>query len=163
MSQRDAHILRTLISIQDSVPAADANLRRALTEILAQALPSVPSGAKAAESVGLNDRVTVRSMTSPIDDEATFQLVLPTQSNAIEGKISVLAPMSLGVLGRRSGDIVTVETPNGSQRLKIGEGFLHKRASVLECDSPLSLSDREACTSPKGWQQASQRRRVSLL
>ncbi len=118
MSQRDAHILRTLISIQGSVPPADANLRRALSELLTQAQP-VAESPQTAGSVGLNDRVTVRSLSEPGQEDATFQVVLPPSSNAVAGRISVLAPMSLAVLGRRPGDLVTVETPDGQDRLKI--------------------------------------------
>jgi hypothetical protein len=121
MSQQDAHILRALISIQDSVPPADDNLRRALSEVLNHAEPPV-SGTpdrETAHAVGINDIITVRSVSDPEPEESTFQVVLPPLSNAAEGKISVFAPMSIGVLGHKRGDLVSIVTPEGPQRVEI--------------------------------------------
>lgn len=123
LSPRDAHILRALISIQGAVPHADGNLRRALAEVLSQ----VPSATilAAGESpappttVGLNDIVTVRPLSDPEPEDSTFQVVLPPLSNAAEGKISVFAPMSIGVLGHKCGDTVIVKTPEGHTRIEI--------------------------------------------
>ena len=119
MSQRDAHILRALISIQGSVPLAEANLRRALSELLTQAEPVQEKSATAEQIVGLNDLVKVQSLNRPEEGEYTLQVVLPPLSDVEQGKISVFAPMSLGLLGRRRGDVATIETPAGPDRLRI--------------------------------------------
>ena len=118
MSQRDAHILRALISIQGSLPSADGNLRRALAEILAQAAP-ITEPATVRPVVGLNDRITLRPLSGTEDDQMTFQVVLPPSSDPVAGKISIFAPMSIGVIGRSMGETVTVETPAGAARFKI--------------------------------------------
>ena len=103
------------------MPPADDNLRRALSELLSQAEPPPNSApdAEAAAAVGINDVVTVRSVSDPEPEESTFQVVLPPLSNAAEGKISVFAPMSIGVLGHRRGDLVNIQTPAGHHRMEI--------------------------------------------
>lgn len=121
MSQQDAHILRALISIQGSVPPDDGNLRRALSELLTQAAPAeeMPQGTSVTSPIALNDIVTVRAADDAEPEESTFQVVLPPFSNAAEGKISVFAPMSVGVLGRRCGEHVTFSTPGGRRSVEI--------------------------------------------
>jgi transcription elongation GreA/GreB family factor len=118
MSPRDAHILRALLAVRNSLSPADAASRRALAELLGQAR-ELPDIWPPALVVGLDDRVTVRFITGSDQDPMVFQVVLPASGSATQGRISVLAPVSLGVLGRKVGDRVLIATPAGDRQLEI--------------------------------------------
>ncbi|WP_338733582.1 GreA/GreB family elongation factor [Mangrovimonas cancribranchiae] len=53
--------------------------------------------------------------------ETTFQLVLPTETNAVLRKVSVLAPMGAAVIGYAKGDEIEWEFPAGIKTLVIKE------------------------------------------
>lgn len=67
--------------------------------------------------VRLNSFVTVSSEDS--NWQNTFQLVLPSKSNTLEKKISLLLPMGSAVLGYAKGDVILWEFPGGVKSLKI--------------------------------------------
>jgi regulator of nucleoside diphosphate kinase len=75
-----------------------------------------------AESIGphvvtMNSEVRVRDLDSP--ETMVFQVVFPRAADATAGKISVLAPLGMAVLGRRLGEHVTWEVPGGVRRLLV--------------------------------------------
>lgn len=49
----------------------------------------------------------------------TFRVVFPRAANAAAGRISVLAPLGMAVLGRKVGEDVTWHTPGGLRRLRV--------------------------------------------
>ncbi len=49
----------------------------------------------------------------------TFQLVVPTQSDVKEDRISILTPMGAAVMGYAEGDSVLWEFPAGEQKLTV--------------------------------------------
>lgn len=51
--------------------------------------------------------------------EQTFQLVGPSEVDAIRGKISSESPVGRALVGRRTGDEIEVAAPNGKRRLTI--------------------------------------------
>ena len=51
--------------------------------------------------------------------EKSFQLVMPTESDVRNNKISILTPMGAAVMGYAQGDTVTWEFPLGEQQLTI--------------------------------------------
>ena len=65
--------------------------------------------------VRLNSIVTVESGSW----HTKFQLVIPTERNISENKISILAPMGTAVMGHALGDVVTWNFPNATKQLKI--------------------------------------------
>jgi len=69
------------------------------------------------------DVVTLDSRVQLIDldsgEELLFTVVLPSRANADEGRISVLAPLGMGVLGYRSGDVIEWDVPGGRRRLRV--------------------------------------------
>lgn len=65
--------------------------------------------------IRLNSKVTVQSGTW----QTEFQLVIPTERNIAENKISILAPMGSAVMGYAEGDAVIWNFPNGTKELKI--------------------------------------------
>jgi hypothetical protein len=50
---------------------------------------------------------------------AIFSVVFPRASDAAGGRISVLAPLGMAMLGRRVGEHVTWPTPGGQRRLLV--------------------------------------------
>jgi regulator of nucleoside diphosphate kinase len=48
-----------------------------------------------------------------------FQVVFPRAADSASGKISVLAPLGMAVLGRRVGQQVTWQVPAGLRRLRV--------------------------------------------
>jgi transcription elongation factor GreA len=55
------------------------------------------------------------------DEEVTYQLLGPYESEPENGKISVKSPLGQGLIGRRVGDEVKVRTPRGIQEFEILE------------------------------------------
>jgi len=55
------------------------------------------------------------------EEEVTYQLVGPYESNPDNGQISVSSPLGQALIGRREGDAVKVKTPKGMQEFEILE------------------------------------------
>jgi transcription elongation factor GreA len=55
------------------------------------------------------------------EDEVTYQLVGPYESEPEKGKISVKSPMGQALIGRSVGDSVNVRTPQGIKEFEILE------------------------------------------
>jgi len=55
------------------------------------------------------------------DEEHTFMIVGDDESDIKEGKISVNSPIARGLIGKREGDVATVEAPGGARRFEILE------------------------------------------
>ena len=69
------------------------------------------------ETVGIGTRVTV-------NDGATaevYSIVGATETDPAHGRISQASPVGRALLGRRVGDVVSVETPGGGFTLRIDE------------------------------------------
>jgi regulator of nucleoside diphosphate kinase len=69
------------------------------------------------------DVVTLDSRLSLVDldsgEQLLFTLVLPSRSNLEKGRISILAPLGMAVLGYRAGDEIDWEVPSGRRRLRV--------------------------------------------
>lgn len=48
-----------------------------------------------------------------------YTLVFPEEANISKGKISVLAPLGIALLGRRKGNVIEAQVPGGTRRLKV--------------------------------------------
>ena len=53
------------------------------------------------------------------DEEITYNIVGSNETNPLEGKISDLSPIGKAIMGKRAGDIVSVDTPMGALNMKI--------------------------------------------
>ena len=67
--------------------------------------------------VTIHSRVQVLDLVSGQRRELT--LVLPAESDALAGRISVLAPVGTALLGYRAGDVVEWRVPGGLRRMRI--------------------------------------------
>ena len=69
--------------------------------------------------VSLGSAVKVLNLN--VNIESTYDLVGSNEANPMEGKISDQSPIGSALIGKKSGDEVTVEVPNGTVRMKILE------------------------------------------
>ena len=115
ITRTDAARLRDLLAAragigrdQDHLDELGAELERARIA----ASDEVP-----ADVITLYTRVRVSDRTNGELRELT--LVLPRESDAGAGRISVLAPLGTALLGYREGDVVEWRMPGGLRRLRI--------------------------------------------
>jgi regulator of nucleoside diphosphate kinase len=73
--------------------------------------------------VTMDSEVLVRDLDN--HQAIAFRVVFPGDADVAACRISVLAPLGMAVLGRRSGDHVTWETPGGRRRLRVAR-VLHQ-------------------------------------
>jgi transcription elongation GreA/GreB family factor len=69
--------------------------------------------------VDLGERVTVLDLES--GDTGDYRVVGSGESNREAGEVSYESPIGVALLGRRVGDVVVVEAPEGRRRLEIVE------------------------------------------
>ena len=55
------------------------------------------------------------------DEEVTYQIVGPEESDLKQGRISVSSPLARGLIGRQAGDEVTIKLPSGQRSYEIQE------------------------------------------
>lgn len=67
--------------------------------------------------VTMHSRVRVWDIGTEESD--TYTLVYPEDADIEEGKVSVLAPLGLALLGARVGQVVEFDAPGGLRRLRI--------------------------------------------
>jgi transcription elongation factor GreA len=74
---------------------------------------------------GPTDRIvfgrTVRLYNLQTDEEITYQLLGPYESDPENGKISVICPLGQALIGKEIGDEISVTTPGGVQEFEILE------------------------------------------
>lgn len=71
-------------------------------------------------TVGLGSTIVI-SYIDDEDDKEEYRIVGSLEANPFENRISNESPIGKAVLGKKLGDIVTVESPNGSYNIKILE------------------------------------------
>lgn len=69
------------------------------------------------DKVSLLSRVTFTNLNT--GKAMTYTIVSPHEMNLSEGKISIKSPIGKALMGRRPGDIVEVQAPAGTIKLRI--------------------------------------------
>lgn len=69
------------------------------------------------DRVGLGSQVVVLDLTK--DEEYTYNLVTSEQADVANGKISTSSPIGRGLLGKRVGDTVKINIPDGVREMEI--------------------------------------------
>lgn len=64
---------------------------------------------------------TVELLNIDTDEEVTYQLVGPEESDLKQGRISISSPLARGLIGHQVGDEVTIKLPNGTRVYEIQE------------------------------------------
>ncbi|MFH6997257.1 GreA/GreB family elongation factor [Flavobacterium sp. FlaQc-57] len=110
----DYHFLRELISkSKNSTNAKEANQ---LSQELDRAVISKESELDNS-IIRINSYVTIEDVKA--NKQMKIQIVLPSSSDVKEGKISILAPLSVAIIGFKENDEVDWELPAGIKTLKI--------------------------------------------
>lgn len=69
------------------------------------------------DRVGLGSQVVVLDVNK--DEEYTYNLVTSEQADVANGKISTSSPIGKGLLGKRVGDTVKIQIPDGVREMEI--------------------------------------------
>jgi regulator of nucleoside diphosphate kinase len=77
----------------------------------------LPSERIPADVVTMNSRILLEDLDA--GEKMEYTLVYPKDSELLENKISVLAPIGTAILGYQEGDIIDWKVPSGIIRLKI--------------------------------------------
>jgi transcription elongation factor GreA len=103
---------QTALQRQTMVKARIRELRQRLSEVASIDLSKVPRG-----KVGYGSVVVL--FDSAREEEVTYRLVTPEESDPTGGLISTVSPVGRSLMGREEGDEVTVTTPAGSRTFEI--------------------------------------------
>ena len=74
------------------------------------------------DKVSILSKVKIENLN--IKKEFQYTIVSEEESNLEEGKISIKSPIGMGLLGKKKGEIVSVNVPSGKIQFKIIEIFL---------------------------------------
>lgn len=114
---------RAALDRQELVKARISQLRQRLSEIASIDLSKVPHGKAAYGS-------TLVLYDPERDEEVTYRLVTPEESDPQAGLISTTSPVGKSLMGREEGDEVAVRTPAGARRFEIRRlSTLHDEAN----------------------------------
>ena len=69
------------------------------------------------DRVGLGSRVVVLDLNK--DEELSYSLVTSEDADVSQGRISTSSPIGKGLLGKRVGDTVRIQVPDGTRELEI--------------------------------------------
>jgi transcription elongation factor GreA len=69
--------------------------------------------------VQIGSRVTI--VETDIGEPETYRIVSPAEADPLNGYISHVSPLGRALMGRRAGDVVTVNTPQGPIEFRIEE------------------------------------------
>ena len=113
---------QTALQRQSMVKARIRELRQRMSEVSSIDLSRIPRG-----KVGYGS--TLLLYDAERDEEVTYRLVTPEETDPSAGLISTVSPVGRSLMGKEEGDEVTVVTPAGSRRFEI------KRLKTLHDDS----------------------------
>jgi transcription elongation factor GreA len=109
---------------QQFVQARIRDLRQRLSEVSSIDISKIPHDKAAYGS-------TVVLYDPERDEEMTYRLVTPEESDPQGGLISTASPVGRSLMGREEGDEVTVRTPAGARRFEIKKlTTLHDEAAA---------------------------------
>jgi transcription elongation factor GreA len=103
---------RAALDRQQFVQARVGQLRQRLREVVSIDLSKVPHDRAAYGS-------TVVLYDAARDEEVTYKLVTPEESDPPAGLISTVSPVGRSLMNKEEGDEVTVVTPNGKRIFEI--------------------------------------------
>ena len=110
----DYNILRKLVkNAKDSTNIREIAL---LTQELDRAIIK-KEGVLDESIIRMNSHVTVEDIKTK--QQMNIQIVMPSQSNIKDGKVSILAPLSVAIIGFKENDEVEWQLPAGIKNLKI--------------------------------------------
>ena len=103
---------QTALQRQTMVKARIRELRQRMSEVASIDLSRIPRDKAAYGS-------TLVLFDAERDEEVTYRLVTPEESDPPEGLISTMSPIGRSLMGKEAGDEVVVTIPSGSRRFEI--------------------------------------------
>ena len=97
---------------QSYVKAKIGQIKKRLAEISMIKLDALPK-----DRVGLGSSVVLFDLKE--EREIRYELVFSEDADVARGQISITSPIGKGLSGRREGDEVTIQVPNGVKRFEI--------------------------------------------
>jgi regulator of nucleoside diphosphate kinase len=113
ISERDAFRLRQLV--QTSAPSNAENIQRLKTELDRARI--VPREDLPADVIAMNSTVELEDLED--GEILTYTLVFPENADIEAGKISILAPLGMAMLGFKVGDEFEWPVPAGTLRVRV--------------------------------------------
>ncbi len=110
LSARDAEVLALMLGERRRQHALEAAAADALADLLVEAR-LVPHEELPADRITMNSWVAYQE--EPHGERRSVILVHPIEADAAVGRISVLSPVGLALLGRAPGSLVDVALPGG--------------------------------------------------
>ncbi|TCL37382.1 regulator of nucleoside diphosphate kinase [Anaerospora hongkongensis] len=112
----DRERLEKLIQTEEEfVPGSKTHLTELKSELKRAVI--VESQAIPEDVITMRSQVLLKDLSS--NEEMVCTLVYPDEADMLEGKISVLAPIGMAILGYRENDRVEWATPGGIAQLQI--------------------------------------------
>jgi regulator of nucleoside diphosphate kinase len=108
LSASDAQVLALMLGERRRQHAFEAAAADALADLLVEAR-LVPHEELPADRIAMSSKVTYRE--EPHGVRRAVVLVHPIEADAAAGRISVLSPVGLALLGRTAGSVVSVDLP----------------------------------------------------
>ena len=103
---------QTALQRQTMVKARIRELRQRMSEVASIDLSRIPRDKAAYGS-------TLVLYDAEREEEVTYRLVTPEESDPPEGLISTVSPIGRSLMGKEAGDEVVVAIPSGSRRFEI--------------------------------------------
>jgi regulator of nucleoside diphosphate kinase len=110
VSASDAEVLALMLGERRRAPTLEATAAGALADLLLEAR-LVPHERLPADRIAMNSKVTYEE--EPDGERRSVVLVHPIEADAASGRISVLSPIGLALLGRSPGALVDAALPGG--------------------------------------------------
>ncbi|MFD1429890.1 MULTISPECIES: transcription elongation factor GreA [Lacticaseibacillus] len=77
----------------------------------------IDANSVAADEVSIGKKITF--VEEGDDEPETYEIVGSAEADAFNGKISNDSPIAAGLIGKKVGDVVTINTPGGDMTVKI--------------------------------------------
>lgn len=115
ITEKDFDALASLLQ-SGSIFKRDSEFIADLEDELARAVivdtASIPD-----DVIAMNSTFQLRNLDN--DQLQTFTLVYPQHADISQGKLSILAPVGIAVLGYRVGDVIEWKVPSGNRRYRV--------------------------------------------
>jgi regulator of nucleoside diphosphate kinase len=144
ISRSDHERIRELLNCESVTSIADAQsiatLRRRIEQSNVVKDQAVPPNV-----ITMGSTVVLREPTTNEDER--FTLVYPQQADIAEGKLSVMAPLGIALLGQRVGQSVCVPIPSGQRTFVIQKLISQADQAIAlpvlqDLNAPRALDDR---------------------
>lgn len=126
ITELDMERLKERLLKSEAIPERDRENLAELEQELMRAEVVSPQEVPG-DVITMNSSVRLKDLDTK--KELTYTLVFPADANAVQNKISVLAPIGTALIGYRVGDIITWEVPAGRRRLKVEEVLYQPEAA----------------------------------